>query len=181
MDAKMSLPYFKESMNSQVYPSIKSTIAAMNEEDTIMNISDDELSESNVDKELNKGYDNAKQLDILRREIGNIVVHNILPPEEWYNRRFEYINTYTQLGWSYMAKRFHNKDQYIHDTSLYIMGLLDELYEERGTKPTFSIPTYHRVIHEIQNIWSYYSRVYMDEEEDMNIADLIEGITFLGK
>lgn len=181
MDAKTTTPYFQENKNFQAYPTIKSTLAAMNEEDTVMNISDDELSEDNIEFELNRGYDNAKQLGILRREIRQIVAHKILPSEGWYNRRFEYINTYSQLGWIYMAQRFHNKDLYIHNTALYIMRLLDELHEERGTKPTFNITIYHRVIHEIQNIWSYYSRVYMDDEEDINMADLIEGMTFLCK
>ena len=80
-----------------------------------------------------------------------------------------------------MAKRFHNNDQYIHDTALYIMRLLDELIEERGTKPTFHIPTYHRVIHEIRNVWNYYSRLYMAGEEDSDVMDLIEGMMSLGR
>lgn len=172
MDAEMSVPYFQETMNSV------ETGATMDEDDSDFNMSD-----SDIERELQhlKEYDNTKQLDILRREIGHIVVHNILPPEEWYNERFMYIHTYSQLGWAHMAKRFHNNDQYIHDTALYIMRLLDELIEERGTKPTFHIHTYHKVIHEIRNVWNYYSRLYMAGEEDADVMDLIDGMMSLGK
>ena len=177
MDAEMSVPYFQETMNSV------ETGATMDEDGSDINTSDNESTESDIEWELQhlKKYDNMKQLDILRREIGHIVAHNVLLPEECYNERFVYIHTYSQLGWAHMAKRFHNKDHYIHDTALYIMRLLDELIEERGAKPTFHIPTYHKVIHNIQSVWNYYSRLYMAGEEDANVMDLIEGMMSLGK
>ena len=102
-----------------------------------------------------KEFNNEKQLDLLRREIGHYVAHNIIPSEGWYDERFPYINMYYKLDWSSLAKRFHNRDQFIHDTSLYIMRITDELMEERGTKPNFHIPTYHRMIHSIQQLWGY--------------------------
>ena len=153
----------------------------MEEDDTDMNTSDNEL-EGDIEWELQhlKNFGNAKQLDLLRREVGHIVAHGLIPPEGWYDERFEHINMYSHLGWAEMAKRFHNKDQYLHDTALYIMRLSDELLEERGTKPNFHIPTYHRMIHDIQNIWNYYSQVYMSQEDD-DMTDLIEGMMFLCK
>lgn len=152
-------------MNSQSYPSINSNI----------------IDEGDIEYELQhlKSFNNAKQLDLLRREVGYIVAHSLIPPEGWYDDRYEYINKYSTLGWAEMANKYHNKDQYLHDTSLYIMRLLDELLEERGTKPNFHIPTYYRVIHDIQNIWNYYSQVYMTGIEDADIMDLIEGMSSL--
>jgi len=167
-------------MNSSMYP--RQPINNEIEEDDDMNMSDDE-SEGDIEWELQhlKNFNNAKQLDLLRREVGHIVAHSLIPPEGWYDERFEHINEYAHLGWAEMAKKFHNKDQYLHDTALYIMRLSDELLEERGTKPNFHIPTYHRMIHDIQNIWNYYSQVYMSGEDDEDVMDLIEGMMFLGK
>ena len=167
-------------MNSSMYP--RQPINNEIEEDDDMNMTDDE-SECDIEWELQhlKNFNNAKQLDLLRREVGHIVAHSLIPPEGWYDERFEYINEYSRLGWAEMAKKFHDKDQYLHDTALYIMRLSDELLEERGTKPNFHIPTYHRMIHDIQNIWNYYSQVYMSGEDDEDVMDLIEGMMFLGK
>ena len=150
------------------------------EEDIDMSQSGSE-SEGDIEWELQhlKTFNNAKQLDLLRREVGHIVAHSLIPSEGWYDDRYEYINKYSTLGWAEMANKYHNKDKYLHDTALYIMRLLDELLEERGTKPNFHIPTYHRVIHSIQSIWNYYSRVYMTGIEDADIMDLIEGMSAL--
>ena len=150
-------------------------------------IDDEPMNDSNSDIDIEdellylKNFDNEKQLKLLKREIGHIVAHGVSPSEGWYDERFEYINEYSHLGWAEMAKKFHDKDQYLHDTALYIMRLSDELLEERGTKPNFHIPTYHRMIHNIQNIWNYYSQVYMSGEDDEDVMDLIEGMMFLGK
>jgi hypothetical protein len=166
-------------MSSVEYPR---TSATMEEDDTDMNTSDNEL-EGDIEWELQhlKNFGNAKQLDLLRREVGHIVAHGLIPPEGWYDERFEHINMYSHLGWAEMAKRFHNKDQYLHDTALYIMRLSDELLEERGTKPNFHLTTYYNLIMNVQNIWNYYKQVYGGNESDTDMMDLIEGMSFLFK
>jgi len=128
-----------------------------------------------------KEFNNEKQLDLLRREIGHIVAHGALPPEGWYDERFEYILMYSKLDWISLAKRYHSTDQYMHNTALYIMRLIDELLEERGTKPNFHIRTYHRMIHEIQNIWHYYKQIYCTNDEDDEMMNLIGGISNMCK
>lgn len=127
-----------------------------------------------------KEYGNEKQLELLKREIGHIVAHGLQPSEGWYDERFEHINLYSNLGWTHLAKRFHNKDQYIHDTAIYIMRLSDELLEERGSKPNFHLSTYHQMIHNIYNIWNYYKQLY-GSSDDADMMDLIEGMSFLMK
>lgn len=157
------------------------------DEDDIMNEEngdngDNGDNEGDIEIELRhlKDFNNLKQLDVLRREVGHITAHGLIPSEGWYDERFEYINIYSQLGWSEMAHKYHNIDQYLHETALYIMRLSDELLEERGTAPNFNIPKYHSMIHNIHNIWNYYSQIYMEGTDD-TMMDLIENMRFLCK
>lgn len=124
-------------------------------------------------------FDNEKQLKILFREIGHIVAHALIPPEGWYDERFEYIDMYSKLDWNSLATRFYNKDEYIYDTASYIMGLLEDLLDDRATKPTFNIKKYRELIYSIINVWNYYKKEYMENETDVDILNLIEGIKFL--
>jgi hypothetical protein len=140
-----------------------------------------DVQEIDIENEMEhlKEFGNEKQLDLLRREIGHIIAHGLQPSDGWYDERFEYINLYSQLGWSQLAQRFHNSDQYIHDTSMYIMRLSDELLEERSCKPNFHLGTYHNLIHNVQSIWNYYKQVYCGDEDDTDVIDIINGMTFL--
>jgi hypothetical protein len=118
-------------------------------------------------------HDNLTQLLILKREINHILIHNITPQEGWYDERFNYIRTYSQLGWLELAQRFHEKDQFIHDRAIYIGRICDELLEECSTKPNFHLNSYYRLIHEISNIWQYYHSKYVGDEKDEDVIDLI--------
>ena len=153
------------------------SISKMDLDDEII-MSQSEESDIENDLEHLKELDNEKQLNVLKREIGHIVAHGLFPSEGWYDERFAHINMYSQLGWSHLAKKFHNSDQYIHDTSIYIMRLSDELLEERGSKPNFHLRTYHSLIHNIYNIWNYYKQIYCEEDDMM---DLISGMSGLMK
>jgi hypothetical protein len=123
--------------------------------------------------------ENINKLDQLRREIAHIIAHNLQPSEGWYDERYQYIDQYSKIDWRGMMTRFKNKDQYVHDTAHYILRLIEELVDDRGTKPNFNLHTYYRVIHDIQNLWYYYSQVYIGEETDESVLDLIEGMKFL--
>ncbi len=126
-----------------------------------------------------KEYDNLKQLDLLRREIGHIAAHGIIPSEGWYDDRFPYITIYSKIDWSNLAERHKNKDVYIYNTAIFIIRLINELLEERSYKPNFTIKTYYALIHNIQSIWTYYNSMYIGDEEDNDVIDLIEGMKFL--
>jgi hypothetical protein len=147
-----------------------------------MNDDEDMVEEVDIEWQLShlKEYDNEKQLDLLRREIGHIVAHGLQPSEGWYDERFEYINTYSKLGWAQLSQQYHNKDQYMHDTAFHILRLLDELLEERSTKPNFHLPSYYSLIHNIQNIWYYYKEIYAEGEDD-DMMKLVEGMSILMK
>jgi hypothetical protein len=126
-----------------------------------------------------KMFDNAKQLDILHREVAYIIRNGINPVDEWYDDRFEYIIKYSQLNWNELAERFNDRDKYIYDTSIEIIKLINRLVEERATKRYFYIPTYHTMIYHIKNCWDYYNNTYICGETDIDVVDLVEGMTFL--
>ena len=123
-------------------------------------------------------FDNKKQLDLLIQEANHIMIHGLEPPIDWYNKRFPHIMTYSHLNWIEIAQQFHNKDKYVHDKARWIMRALDELIEEREVKPTFHLPTYYRVLHEIKNIWAYYQKEYVCDEDD-DMLDLIIDMKFM--
>jgi hypothetical protein len=178
----MTTPYFQENLNALTAQNTMNMDEDMN--DTMNDTMNDNSYESDVDIEDAlthlKDFSNEKQLSILKREIGHIMVHALVPSEGWYDERFEHINLYAHLGWSYLAQRFHRKDDYLHDTAMYIMRLADELMEDRGSKPNFHLVTYYNLIMNVQNIWNYYKQVY-GSGDDTDMMDLIESMSFLMK
>lgn len=124
-------------------------------------------------------FDNTKQLEILNREIAHITTNGIEPSEEWYDARFEYIVKYSNLGWLDLVERFNGKDKYIFDTALLIIQLINRLLEERAIKRKFYIPTYHTMLYNIKNIWEYYNTTYVCGETDIDVVNLVEGMTYL--
>jgi hypothetical protein len=167
MDTEMTTQYFQENHSMWGGEPVEEEMEVEEEDDT-------EHALQHL-----KTYDNEKQLNLLRREIGHIIAHGLQPPEGWYDERFEYIHQYSQLDWTNLATRFGNKDQYLHDTAIYIIRLARELLDERETKPNFHLQTYHTFVHSVHAVWCYYKQVYAQEETDTDILDLIEGIKFM--
>lgn len=141
--------------------------------------SDDELDIEDALTHL-KDFSNEKQLYILKREIGHIMVHRITPSDGWYDERYKHIILYSNLEWSQLAKKFHKKDDYLHNTALYIMRLADELIEDRAAKPNLNLTTYYNLIMSVYNVWNYYKQLYCSDD-DMDMMDLVEGMSFLMK
>ena len=126
-----------------------------------------------------KCFDNLKQLEILNREASYITTNSIKPTDNWFDERFEYIYIYSKLSWEELIERFRNKDRYIYDTSTTIIQLINRLMEERSTNRYFYIPTYHTMIFHVKNVWDYYNTTYVCGESDIDVVDLVEGMTFL--
>ena len=105
--------------------------------------------------------------------------HGIKPTDDWYNKRFHYINTYASINWSDLSSRFNNKDEYINETAAHILELIADLVEERSVKREFNLAKYYRAILNIKELWAYYKDSYMGDESDTNVVDLIEGLKFL--
>jgi hypothetical protein len=180
------MPYFQENMNSINYPEHTS----IDEDDDNMNIynsidKSDNISVESVESDIEwqlenlNRFNNEKQLELLKKEIGHIMVHSVIPPEGWFDERYKIIMEYYKLGWGELAKRFKNKDEYIHNTAHIIQNYLEELMEERYTRPNFTIRIYYQMIMNVHSIWHYYSKVYVGNEEDTDVIDLIEGMKFL--
>lgn len=154
----------------------------MDEEYEDMTMDDDSTDiEEDIETQLLhlNDYDNSTQLKLLRKEIDHIIVHNLEPSEGWYDERFKHIYEYSNLGWRNLRLMFHNRDEYIYNTASYIIDGLTDLIESRCTKPNFNIQIYHKLIHDIDNIWLYYKNVYI-VEEDADVSQLISGIQNLG-
>jgi hypothetical protein len=146
-----------------------------------MEVEDEQPIEStDIEYELDhlKNFDNEKQLKLLRQEAIHITTHNIIPQEGWYDDRFEYIYKYSQVDWLEIAKTYHNRNQFLHDTSICIARLLEELMDERCTEPNFNLASYCAMLHNIMNLWNYYKEVYLTEDDD-DILELINGISGL--
>ena len=141
--------------------------------------SSDEVEDIEWQLEHLEEFDNVKQLELLKKEIGFLYSHGITPSEGWYDERYKMIDTYSKIDWFGLASRFHNKDDFIHDRALYVGRALSELMEERGTRPNFNLQTYYALIHEIDNVWKYYHQMYMGDETDDDVLNLIEGMKFL--
>jgi hypothetical protein len=146
-----------------------------------MEVEDDTVTSTDIEYELAhlQEFDNEKQLRILRQEAIHITAHGITPQEGWYDDRFEYIYKYSQVDWLGLAKLYHNRDQFLHDTSICIVRLLEELLDERCTEPNFNLASYCALLHNIMNLWNYYKEVYLTDEEDDDILSLINGISTL--
>ena len=122
---------------------------------------------------------NVTQLEMLNKEVSYITINGINPLEEWYDDRFRYIVEYSNLNWEELSEKFYQKDQYVYETAIEIKKLINKLIEERATKRTFYIPTYHTMIYHVYNIWNHYNSTYICGENDIDVVDLVEGMTFL--
>ena len=103
----------------------------------------------------------------------------ISPPTHWYEHRYQNLQTYSELGWSSTAQRFHRLDRYIHDTAMNILNNLEDLMESYHRKQYFNLRHYQHLIHDIQNLWNYYKSSYIGDESDPDVGDLIVGLTHM--
>ncbi len=124
-------------------------------------------------------YDNITQLDILKKEISHILIHNIRPSEGWYDDRFRYIQKYSEIEWKDLAKRFHGKNDYIHTSALQIIEMCDQILEECSTHPNFNLYIYESLLYQIYDTWLYYKQLFVAEENDEDMVELVETLSRL--
>jgi hypothetical protein len=114
-------------------------------------------------------YGNEKQLSLLTKEITHIIAHGIQPSEGWYDERYKHIHLYSQLSWEKIADEYNN-DYYMYNNIVHIIRLIDDLLEERGSKPNFNLNIYLDLLYSIKNIWNYYKNTY-DNEDVIDLMD----------
>lgn len=122
---------------------------------------------------------NLEQLHALQTELTHFVEHGIDPEDEWYISRYYFIELYSTLKWNDFGNSFKDRDDYLYEYSLAIHMMLGELIHEYSTRPTFTFELYCSAINSIAEVWEYYSKTYMGDEEDLDIVDLIESLTFM--
>jgi hypothetical protein len=163
--------------------SLQNSQESEREEDLDMDDSVSTDLEDDIEEQLKhlSEFSNDKQLKLLRKEIDHIIIHNLQPSEGWYDERFAHIYQYSTLNWSNICRMFYNRDEYIYTTASNIINELTDLIESRYTKPNFDIRLYQKVIHDVDDIWLYYDQVYIKEDAEPDILDLIDGIKNLAK
>lgn len=124
-------------------------------------------------------FNNYTMLRLLRREIAFIMKHGIQPVDEWYEERSEHIYNYCNINWPALQNKFNNKDHTIYATAKNIEDLLNTLVEELSVSVRFTLVRYYKMIEEIYHVWNYYRELYVGDEDDDNIVDLIESMTHL--
>ena len=146
-----------------------------------MDIDDDnDDNEYDIEQELqyvSNETDKIRQLDLLQRELEHIISHNAMPSEGWFDNRIRIMQTYYEMDWLSIARRYHNKDEYIHAASIRIAHILDDLIDECTAMPNFHIPVYNNAIHELHSVLLYCKQIYKREKDDCsNVANLLSNM-----
>jgi|APCry1669192010_1035390.scaffolds.fasta_scaffold08677_3 hypothetical protein len=141
----------------------------------------DELPDELIPTALSQkgAFNNFTMLKLLRREITFIIKHGIQPVDEWYEERSEHVYHYCNINWFALQNKFQGKDNAIYMAAKIIEDLLNTLMEELSVSVQFTLLRYYKMIEEIYHVWNYYSELYVGDEEDDNIVDLIESMTHL--
>ena len=123
--------------------------------------------------------DKCTQLDLLRREIIHVLQNEIQPNQEWFELRTPLIYNYQTVNWSSVIDRFNNKDIKMHLTAINITVLLRTLEDQLSVSAYFNLHTYYNLLDEIHHIWTYYKQLYVGNEQDEDMIDLVEMVSFL--
>lgn len=121
----------------------------------------------------------ATQLQLLVYEVEHLHEHGIQPSSDWYEARFLKIYAYSELQWGSLAEQFQHRNPYIYETAVTISQMLAHLVEEWSHCPVFDISIYYQLLHDMNDLWKYYSENYIGDEEDEDVVDLIAGMRHL--
>ena len=135
-------------------------------------MADDESDENTENK-------NLKELRKQRREIDKIMEEGIVLYETWYLIRCRTIQTYSELDWSGLVERFREHDRYMCDTASNILYNIQELLHEYTHKRHFDLRNYQHLIHDIENIWIHFTDKYIGEEKNIDVCELIVGLSHM--
>ena len=120
--------------------------------------------------------DHLSQLILLKQESSHILSHGLMPSTEWFHARFRHILLYQSIDWQDMATQYVNKNTFINTSSSTIHTMIHHIIQEYETKETYELKLYHQLLHQIHELWQTYSTLYIGEETDMDIVDLVAGI-----
>lgn len=144
-----------------------------------MSYSEDTMESAEMELEELQQHPEATQLELLMYESEHIMEHGVQPSQEWYEARFLKIYQYSELNWSDFTQQFHARNPSLAEMSHRIQHALAHLVEEWGVSPIFDLSIYYGALHDMNELWKYYSAEYMDEQEDEEVSDLIVGLRHL--
>lgn len=124
-------------------------------------------------------YDRFTQVQLLHQEVQHYLEHGTQPTKEWFIQRYRYISMYAELHWLHMYYTLHDKNTFIADLCHQIHLGLEQLEEEWGVSPYFTMETYYNVLNSIVIFWPYFQSNYVADEYDEDVTDLIIGMKHL--
>jgi hypothetical protein len=140
----------------------------------------DTMEDAEMKLEELEEHPEATQLELLMYEIEHLMEHGIQPSQEWwYQSRFKKISQYHELQWREFYHQYYDKNQPMAEMAERVYGGLHYLVEEWSVSSVFDLEVYDGVIHDINELWKYYSSEYVDESGDEDISQLMEGIRHL--
>jgi hypothetical protein len=119
-------------------------------------------------------YDNETQLKMLIKEIKQILAHSFTPPDDWFEERFGFVFTYSELDWTGLINRMMARNPHIAQAAQQVVHRIQALILQWSQGPTFDIILYRDTLIEIQAIWFYYKAMYMGNEKDIDVVELTE-------
>jgi hypothetical protein len=114
----------------------------------------------------------------LYQEAMQVALEQVQPSEGWYDRHFRYVYKYHMIDWNGLADKFKDKDNILYGLSTRTRDIIQELMDEYGGRPNFSFDNYYTMLCSIHNLWMYYKNTYIGEEDDTDVVDLVEMMSF---
>jgi len=119
-------------------------------------------------------YDNETQLIMLIKEITQILAHSFTPPDDWFEERFSFVFTYSELDWTGLINRMMARNPSIAQAAQQVIHRLQALILQWSQGPIFDVVLYRDTLIEIQAIWFHYKSMYMGDEKDIEVMELTE-------
>lgn len=141
-----------------------------------MSYSEDTMETAEMELEELQQHPEATQLELLVYESEHIMEHGVQPSPDWYEARFLKIYQYSELNWRDFTHQFQTRNPELAEKAYRIQQALAHLVEEWSTCPIFDLSIYYGALHDMNELWTYYSAEYMDEQEDEDVSDLIIGL-----
>lgn len=115
----------------------------------------------------------------LYQEASRMILDRVQPSEGWYDLQFKYIYKYYMIDWENLADKFAGKDNILYELAIKTREIIQGLMDEYGGQPNFSFNNYYTMLCNIYNLWIYYKDKYIGEEDDSDVVDLVEMMSFL--
>lgn len=118
-------------------------------------------------------------LQMLVDESDKIIKESVRPTKDWFCKRMQKIFEYSGLNWAELVQLYKDKDVFLSQKAHKIQEGVSYLIKDWETQLVFDLQIYQIVVTDINQLWSYYEKEYMDENFDIDVCDLISSMKFL--